>query len=180
MASTGWRMSWSVIGLALLLTRPLPAQDAADAAAMLGCYHLSLDVGTAGGALAPSVFRLDNGRPVGRLPVLRRIDAARRRTDSSSSGSRPRGSLLDTTNAFGQWRHALPDPWVPGSRNLWNTAWRIVSADTLEVAWSDGYSSIRLDLPTGSDTLRGELHSGSDQGLDDTEAAKAWRTTCPA
>jgi len=169
-----WRRQTSllVVGVALM-PLSLRAQAPAPVTAMLGCYRLAIGLGADLAIPAPGVFRLDAARPSDWLPLLRRIDAA-------LASQAPNHPAFDTATAFGPWRHALPDPWIRSSRHLWGTAWRVAGADTLEVKWSDGYTAINLMLQTTGDTLRGAVHTGSDQvGFGRTDSARAWRTTCP-
>src|SRR5262249_2041316 len=140
---------------------------------LLGCYQLATDPGNKTPFQYPPFFQLEGTRPVGDLPMMRRMDdASRVRTPSNPP--------FDTAAAFGSWRHALPDPWFHTSGSLWSTAWRVTDRDTLELRWSDGYSPMNLKLHLDGDTLRGTIHVGSDQvGHDRTDLARAWRIRCP-
>ena len=172
--ASSWRrqVRLLVVGFALA-PLPLRAQVPTLVTAMLGCYRLTIGASADPAVLAPGVFRLDVVRPVDWLPMLRRIDAA-------SASQSPNHPAFDTATAFGAWRHALPDPWVRSAQHLWGTAWRVIGTDTLEVKWSDGYTAIDLKLRMSEDTLRGAVHTGSDQvGHDRTESARAWRSSCP-
>jgi hypothetical protein len=61
------------------------------------------------------------------------------------------------------------------------TQWRIASADSLELRWSNGYSSVDLLLHLAPDTLRGRSFYGSDEvSADRTFTASAWPAPCPA
>jgi hypothetical protein len=166
-------VTWlSGIGVALT-PGPLRAQVSTPVVVVAGCYQLTIAAGSEPAIPSPGVFRLDVGRPVDWLPMLRRINA-------SSTIQAPGQPAFDTATAFGSWRHALPDRWMRSSKSLWGTAWRVTVGDTLEVKWSDGFTAVDLKLRMSGDTLRGGIHTGSDQtGRDRTGLAKAWRVICP-
>jgi hypothetical protein len=150
----------------------LPAQsDSGRVAAMVGCYRLHIDAPT---QQDPQLFRLDAGRPLERLPMLRQMNEGLGRV----LHDRP-PPPFDTATAFGNWRRVIPDHWLPGVDQLWSTAWQI-NGDSLQINWSSGFEVIDFSLLIAPDTLRGTSHSRGDQvGTGSTIGASAWRTSCP-